>query len=80
MRSPRCWMCLVRWMHIRPIERLHGKWGEIVEAIVILDRRMMMWVVSTIPVPSSMLVLERFLVMVVLVVHLQLAHVDVRQT
>jgi hypothetical protein len=69
----------MRWMHVGPIERLHGKRGKVAEAIVILDRRMMMRVVSTVSVPCRMVVLERFLVMVVLVVHLQLAHVELRQ-
>jgi hypothetical protein len=70
----------MRWMHVTPIERLHGKRGKIAEAIVVLNWRMVMWVVSTVSVPARMLVLERLLVMVVLVVHLQLAHVELRQT
>ena len=72
-------MCLVWRMHISPIDRLHGKRGKVVEAIIVLDRRMMVRIVSTVSVPSRMLILKRLLVVVVLVVHLQLAHVELQQ-
>jgi hypothetical protein len=74
-------MCLMRRMHVSPIERLHGKRGKVVEAIIVLDRRMVVRIVSTVSVPSRVLILKRFLVVVVvLVVHLQLAHVELQQT
>jgi hypothetical protein len=68
-------------MHAIPIDRLHRKWRITVEAIVILNRRlMMMRVVSTILMPCRVRILERFLMVVVFVVHLQLAHGELLQT
>jgi hypothetical protein len=68
-------------MHAIPIHGLHRKWRITVEAIVILNRRLvMMRVVSTILMPCRMWILERFLMVVVFVVHLQLAHVELVTT
>ena len=77
MGGPRCWVGLVglvRRMHASAIEGLHGEWRKSGEATVVLDWRMMVWIVSTIAVPGSMMVLERVLMVVVFVIHLQLAH------
>lgn len=78
MRSPRCRMSLVGWMHAVPVDGLHRERCKAVEAIKVLDWRLMVWVVSIIAMPSRMVILERFLVvvMVVVVIHLQLAHVE----
>ena len=65
---------MVWWMHASTIHGFHRKWWIAGEAIVILDGRLVVRVVCSISVPGSMLVLERFLVEVVLVIHLQLAH------
>jgi hypothetical protein len=68
-------------MHASPVDGFHWKRREAVEARIVLHWRLMVWVVSIISMPSRMVILERFLVvvMVVLVIHLQLAHVDLQQ-
>lgn len=65
------------WMHASAIHGLHGKWRIAAEGIVILDRRLVMRVECSISVPTRILVLERFLVEVMFVVHLQLAHGEI---
>lgn len=71
-------MSLVGWMHAVPVDGLHRERCKAVEAIKVLDWRLVVWVVSIIAMPSRMVILERFLVvvMVVVVIHLQLAHVE----
>jgi hypothetical protein len=39
-----------------------------------------MWIVSVIPMPSRMKIPERLLVLLVLVVHLELAHIGLQET
>jgi hypothetical protein len=75
-------MRLVGWMHASPVDGFHWERRKVVEAIIVLDGRLVMWVVSVISMPSRMMILERFLVMVVvmLVIHLQLAHVELQET
>lgn len=78
MRNGRPW-----GVHVRGIERLHGQRGVVVEAIVVLDRRLMLrLVVGGILGPAGIGVVKRLLlvmvVVVLLVVHLQLAHVELR--
>ena len=71
------WVGLVLrwWMHAGAIEGLHGKRWIAGEAIVVLDGRLVMGVVCSIWAPASMLVLKGLLVEMVLVIHVQLAHV-----
>lgn len=67
---------LWRWgVHARGIDGFHGKWRIGGEAIVVLDGRLVMVVVCRVGAPGSMLVLKGLLVEMVLVVHVQLAHV-----
>jgi hypothetical protein len=66
----------MRWVHASAVHGLHLQWRVAMESIILLDWRLVMWVVSGIVVPSSTVVVKMILVMV-LVVHLQLAHVDV---
>jgi hypothetical protein len=83
MCSPRYRVRLVWWMHAGPVDGLHWQRRKIVEAIVILDRRLVVWVVSVIPMPSRTMIIERLLVVVavlVLVVHLELTHIGLQET
>ena len=48
------------------------------EAIVVLDRRLMMRVITGVFVPTGIVVVEMILVVMLLVVHLQLAHIERR--
>jgi len=61
-------------MHAGAIEGLHGEWRKSGKGSVVLDGRMVVRVVSTVAVPAGMVVLKGLLVMVVFVIHLQLAH------
>lgn len=77
-------MSLVRWVHAGSVHGFHGKWRVGGEGIVVLDGRlvvlvMVVGVVCSVRVPGSVLVLKGFLVEVVVVIHVQLAHVVWRQ-
>lgn len=62
-------------MHATGIDWLHRQRSIIVEAIVLLDRRLVMCVETAMLLPASTVVFKVILVVVVLlVVHLQLAH------
>lgn len=61
-------------MHACTIDGLHGQRGITVEAMVLLDGRLMMVrIVSRTLVPARIVIFEMILVML-LVVHLKLAH------
>lgn len=62
------------WMHAGAIDGFHGERWIAGEAIVILNRRLVMWVICRIRSPGGMLVLKGLLVEMV-VIHVQLAHV-----
>lgn len=79
MCRPRWWMRLLRRVHTTSIDWLHWQWGITVEATVILNSRLMMWMVAAMLLPSSIVVFKVILV-VLLVVHLQLAHSGWRKT
>jgi hypothetical protein len=69
------------WMHASPVDGFHWERRKSVEAIVVLHRRLVMRIVSIISMPSRSVILERFLVVVMvvmLVIHLQLAHVEMQ--
>ena len=70
-------MCRPRWVHSCRIDRLHRKRGIAVEAIVVLHGRLVlgMAIRDSIVMPVRIMVFKRLLV-VVLVVHLELAHVE----
>jgi hypothetical protein len=72
-------MRVMWWMHAGAVDGFHGKRRKGVEGIVVLHWRLMVWVVSIISMPCRVVILERFLVVVVvvLVIHLQLAHVGI---
>jgi hypothetical protein len=61
-------------MHAGVEHGLHGQRGIVVEAIVVLDRRLVLAWVVVVRLGPGLVVLKGVLVMVVLVVHLQLAH------
>lgn len=64
------------WMHAGTIHGLHGQWRIAVEGIVILHRRLVVGVVASIVVPWSTMIIKVILVVMLLVVHLQLAHIE----
>jgi hypothetical protein len=74
-------MRVMWWMHAGAVDGFHGKRRKAVEGIVVLHWRLMVWVVSIISMPCRVVILERFLVVVVvvLVIHLQLAHVGLQE-
>lgn len=65
-------------MHTRRVDGLHRKRGIASEAIVVLHGRLVlrMAIRDSIVMPVRIMVLKRLLVVVVLVVHLELAHVE----
>jgi type IV secretory pathway TrbD component len=65
-------------MHASAVDGLHGKWWIAGEAIVILNGRLVVVVgiVCSIWTPARVLVVERVVVEMVVVIHLQLAHVE----
>jgi hypothetical protein len=67
---------MVRWVHASAVHRLHGQWRIAVEAIVVLNWRLMVWVVSSTIMPCRTMIVKMIRVMVLLVVHLQLAHIE----
>jgi hypothetical protein len=67
-------MRVMWWMHAGSVHWLHWHGGITVEAIVVLHGRLMVGVVSSIIVPCSTVIVKMILVVVVFVVHLQLAH------
>lgn len=67
------------WLHARPVHWLHGQRGITIEAMVILYGRLVMGLVGGTLVPASIVVFKMVLVML-LVIHLQLAHVGRRWT
>jgi hypothetical protein len=70
-------MCRPRWVHSRRIDGLHRKWGIAVEAIVVLHGRLVLrMAIRNSIMPVRIMVLKRLLVVVVLVVHLELAHIE----
>jgi len=74
MCRPWWWMRLLRRVHATTaIDWLHWQRGITGEAIVILDSRLVMCVVSAMLLPASTVVFKGILV-VLLVIHLQLAH------
>ncbi|KAH8621232.1 hypothetical protein IG631_24082 [Alternaria alternata] len=71
------------WMHAGPVNEFHCERRKVVEAIIILDCRMLTWVVSLFSMTFETMILERFLVVtrvVMFVIHLQLAHVAWQET
>jgi hypothetical protein len=68
-------MRVMWWMHAGSVHWLHWHGGITVEAIVVLHGRLMVvGVVSSVIVPCSTVIVKMILVVVVFVVHLQLAH------
>lgn len=59
---------MVGWMHASPVNGFHWERRKVVEAIVVLHRRLMVRIVSVMSIPSRMVILKRFL-RVVRVVH-----------
>lgn len=79
MRSPWCGVEMLRRMHAGGIHGLHGQRGIATESIVVLDGGLvvvMVGIVGTVVVPCSTVVIEVIRVVVVFVVHVQLAHVE----
>jgi hypothetical protein len=75
MRRPWCWLWVMWWVHAGRVHWLHGHWRIVVVAIVVLHWRLMMvGVVASVVVPCSTVVIKMILVVVLFVVHLQLAH------
>jgi hypothetical protein len=64
------------WVHAISIHRLHLQWRIAMEAIVLLHRRLMVCIVSCIVRPSGAVITKVILVVVMLVVHLELAHIE----
>jgi hypothetical protein len=67
-------MWVMWWVHAGAVHWLHWHWCIVVEAIVVLHWRLVMWVVTGIIVPCGAVVIKMILVMMLFVVHLQLAH------
>jgi hypothetical protein len=68
-------------MHAGPVDGFHWERRKSGEVIVVLHRRLMMRIVPVVSMPSTTMILERFLVVVMvvmLVIHLQLAHVELQ--
>jgi hypothetical protein len=63
-------------MHASTVHWLHREPRIATEAIVVLHRRLMVWVVSSVVVPCSAVIVKVILVVMLLVVHLQLAHIE----
>lgn len=79
MRGPGVRMWMMWWVHAGSIHGLHLQWWVTVEAIVVLHGRLVVRVVSSTVVPAGTMIIKMILVMVVLfVVHLQLAHSEWR--
>lgn len=68
----------MRGVHRRAVDGFHWERRIAAEAIVVLDWRLMVRIVSRIVVPTRILIVK-MIVVVVLVVHLQLAHGEVRR-
>lgn len=63
-------------VHASGIDGFHGKGRIGCEAIVVLDRRLVVGIVGSIWAPGRMLVLKGLLVEVMVVIHVQLTHDD----
>jgi len=66
-------------VHAGAVHGLHLEWRVAMKPIEFLDWRLMMRIISCVAVvPSATVIVEMILMMVLLVVHCQLAHVDMR--
>jgi hypothetical protein len=66
-------MCWVWRVHAVAVKRLQRQWGVGMETIVVLHGGRVVWVVASTLVPACVVVIEG--VLVVFMVHVQLAHV-----